>query len=179
MMKAVIDTNVLRVAEKQHDEVSDGCVDSCVRHLLMMHESGIVVIDNEYRILGEYLKNPLLLKSNGIGKKFLKWLLQNQSNSQRVIQVAITETMPDYFLEFPDPALQAVFDPPDRKFVAVAHACPFPERPPIWQAADCKWLDWWSALHDRGVRVEFLCPDDICVFYRKKFPQKQLPTLPE
>ena len=176
-MRAVIDTNVLRVAAKQHDDVSDECVETCVKYLLLMHKDGVVFIDDSYKILGEYLKNPPLLKSNETGKKFLKWLLQNQSNPQRVVQVVITETATDWFTEFPDQALQTSFDPPDRKFVAVAHA--HPEKPPVWQAADCKWLDWWPALQAKGVRVEFLCPEDACGFYRNKFPRKPLPALPD
>ena len=177
MIRAVIDTNVLRVAAKQHDDVSDECVETCVKYLLMMHNDGVVFIDDAYKILGEYLKSPPLLKSNETGKKFLKWLLQNQSNPERVVQVAITETAIEWFAEFPDQALQARFDPPDRKFVAVAHA--HPAKPPVWQAADCKWLDWWPALLAKGVRVEFLCPEDACGFYRNKFPGKPLPALPD
>lgn len=176
MIRAVIDTNVLRVAARQHKDVSDECVDTCVKQLLMMHKDGVVFIDDDYKILGEYLKNPPLLKSNQAGGKFLKWLLQNQFNTLRVAQVAITETSTDFFSEFPDQALQKRFDPPDRKFVAVASA--HPEKPPIWQASDCKWLDWWPFLHAKGIRVEFLCPDDACRFYGNKFPGKKMLTLP-
>lgn len=176
MMRAVIDTNVLRVAAMQHKDVSDECVEICVEQLLSMQSDGVVFIDDDYKILGEYLKSPPLMKSNETGGKFLKWLLQNQANSLRVVQVAITETAGDCFAEFPDHVLQATFDPPDRKFVAVANA--HPDKPPIWQAADCKWLAWWPALLAKDVRVEFLCPDDACGFYRHKFPKKSLPALP-
>lgn len=176
-MKAVIDTNVLRVAAGQHDDISHDCVTECVEHLLAMQQSGVVVIDDGYRILGEYLKNPSLMKTNEVGGQFLKWLLQNQGNQIRVECVPITETASNCFAEFPDPALEPQFDPPDRKFAAVAHA--HPERPPVWQAADCKWLDWWPALQAKGVEVEFLCPADACRFYRKKFPGKPNPVLPK
>lgn len=175
-MKAVIDTNVLRVAARQHADVSDECVTKCIQQLSMMQKDGVVVIDDDYKILGEYLKSPPLMKSNEVGGKFLKWLLQNQCNILHVAQVSITETGPDYFSEFPDPTLQPTFDPADRKFVAVANA--HPDKPPVWQAADCKWLDWWPALQATGVRVEFLCPDDVCGFYRNKFAGKPLPALP-
>jgi hypothetical protein len=70
-----------------------------------------------------------------------------------------------------------MFDAPDRKFAALAHA--HPDKPAIWQAADCKWLDWWRALRAKGVEVEFLCPADVCSFYSKKFPEKQAPELPD
>lgn len=59
------------------------------------------------------------------------------------------------------------FDAPDRKFVAVSAA--HPDRPPIAQAADSKWLDWAPALQRHGIQVEFLCLVDIQRFHDKKF----------
>lgn len=175
-MKAVIDTNVLRVAGGQHADVSPECVAECVRRLLAMKQSGVTVIDDGYRILGEYLRSPSLMKTNEVGGQFLKWLLQNQGNSVRVEQVLLTEKAEDCFSEFPDPTLEPKFDAPDRKFVAVSHA--HPEKPTVWQAADCKWLDWWPTLSSRGVQVEFLCPTDACRFYARKFPGLPVPALP-
>lgn len=175
-MRAVIDTNVLRIAEGQHHEVSSACFETCVRHLRDMQKFGITVIDDDYRILGEYLRSPSLTKSNQAGGKFLKWLLQNQNNQARVEQVPLTETAEHCFIEFPDPVLELVFDPPDRKFAAVSHA--HPVKPPVWQAADSKWLDWWPALLSKGVVVEFLCPEDACNFYRNTYPKKPAPVLP-
>lgn len=175
-MKAVIDTNVLLVANSQHPDVYPDCIIECVRRLQAMQKSGVVVIDDGFRILGEYLHKTNLKPPKGAGDVFLKWLLR-QSASSRVEQVALTEVEADRFAEFPDPALEPLFDAPDRKFAAVAHA--HPDQPPIWQAADCKWLDWWPTLQTKGVQVEFLCPTDASAFYRKKFPAKRRPTFPE
>lgn len=177
MMKAVIDTNVLLVANGQHDEVSTDCVIECVRRLQAMEKSGVTVIDDGYRILTEYQHKTSLNPPKGVGDVFLKFLLRNTGNPTRVEQVSLTELAQNEFAEFPDPALQPVFDASDRMFVAVAHA--HPDKPPVWQAADSKWLDWWPALQAQGVTVEFLCPDDACGFYRQKFPHKPLPVLPD
>ena len=177
MSKAVIDTNVLLVANGQHQDVSDDCIAECVRRLQGMQASGVVVIDDAYRVLGEYQHKTSLNPPKGVGDVFLKWLLRNVGNSARVELVRLTETAQDCFAEFPDPALEPLFDAPDRKFAAVAHA--HPDKPPIWQAADCKWLDWWPALQLKGADVEFLCPEDACGFYRNKFPGKPQPALPE
>lgn len=174
-MKAVIDTNVLLVANGQHADVSPDCVAECVRRLQDMQISGVAVVDDGYRILGEYLHKTQLSPPKGVGDVFLKWLLR-QSGTLRVEQVSLTESPANCFAEFPDPALEPLFDAPDRKFAAVAHA--HPEKPPIWQAADCKWLDWWPALKAKGVFVEFLCPSDACAFYHRKFPAKPVPELP-
>lgn len=174
-MKAVIDTNVLLVANNQHDDVSEDCVAECVNRLQAMQQRGIVVIDDGFRILGEYQNKTSLNPPKGVGDVFLKWLLR-QSGSAQVEQITLNETDENCFAEFPDPALEPQFDAPDRKFAAVAHA--HPEKPPIWQAADCKWLDWWPALRVKGVEVDFLCPKDACAFYGKKFPEKHAPELP-
>lgn len=176
MTRVVIDTNVLLVANRQHADVSPDCVAECVRRLQTIQQSGIAVIDDDYRILGEYQRKTSLNPPKGVGDVFLKWLLRQAGNPMRVEQVPLTETAENCFAEFPVPRLEASFDAPDRKFAAVAHA--HPGKPPIWQAADCKWLDWWSALQANGIRVEFMCPVDACGFYQKKFPNKPVPELP-
>lgn len=176
-MRAVIDTNVLLVANQQHADVSADCVAACVVRLQAIQRSGVVVIDDDHRVLDEYLHKTTLNPPKGVGDVFLKWLLREAGNAARVEQVALTERAPDCFAEFPDAALESHFDPSDRKFAAVAHAHPL--KPPVWQAADSKWLAWWPALQAKGVTVEFLCPDDVCAFYRKKFPGEPVPALPE
>lgn len=175
-MKAVIDTNVLLVANGRHSNASPDCMTECVQRLQVMQSSGVVVIDDGFRILSEYQNKTQPHSPKGVGDVFLKWLLRNQANPMRVEQVSLTEREQDCFDEFPDSELEPRFDPPDRMFAAVAHA--HPDKPPIWEAVDCKWLDWWPALRARGVKVEFLCPDDVCQFYRKKFGQP-VPALPD
>lgn len=175
-MRAVIDTNVLLVANEQHKDVSSECVAACVRRLVEMQTSGITVIDDAFLILREYQNKTHIKPPKGVGDVFLKWLLRNLSNLQRVEQVAITELGENSFAEFPDAELQPKFDAPDRKFAAVANA--HPGKPVILQAADSKWLDWWPELQAKGVEVDFLCPEDACRFYEKKFPKQAVPVLP-
>lgn len=176
MTAVVIDTNVLLVANGAHDDVSAACRKTCVERLLAHRKSGVTVIDDGFRILGEYLHKTSPARPRGVGDAFLKWLLQNRRNPIRVREVALIETDADSFAEFPGADLQARFDPADRKFAAVAHA--HPGGAAVWQAADCKWLDWWPALGAAGIRVEFLCPDDACRFYAAKFPDRPVPAVP-
>ena len=176
MMRAVIDTNVLLVANEQHAEASLDCVAVCVRLLQSMQANGITVIDDSFLILKEYQNKTQLQPPKGVGDIFLKWLLRNAGKTLHVEQVSVSETAENTFAEFPDAELQLLFDAPDRKFVAVANA--HSQKPPILQAVDCKWLDWWQALQANGVRVDFLCPEDACRFYRKKFPSKDIPAIP-
>ena len=158
-------------------DVSPECVTTCVQRLLAMKNNGVVVIDDNYKILREYQNKTHPNEPKGTGDVFLKWLLQNTAKVDRVEQVSVTETANDTYAEFPDPILQSEFDAPDRKFAAVANA--HPDKPPVWQAADCKWLDWWQTLKIQGITVEFLCPEDACRFYLNKFPGKPVPALPD
>ena len=176
MSPVVIDTNVLLIANGSHQDVSPSCRAECITRLLAHQKSGVVVIDDAFRILKEYQHKTKPNQPKWVGDAFLKWLLQNAANGKRVHRVAITETASDEFAEFPDPALQPQFDAPDRKFAAVANA--HPDKPPVWQGADCKWLNWWPQLDAQGVKVEFLCPADVSRFYAAKFPAHSVPDFP-
>lgn len=172
----VIDTNVLLIANGSHAGSTQKCREICVESLLQRQRAGVVVIDEAYRILEEYSHKTRPNQPKGVGDAFLKWLLQNQANGMRVHRVTIHQTSADRFAEFPDDALQNRFDPPDRKFVAVANA--HPDKPVVWQAGDSKWLGWWQELKKLGVQVEFLCPDDLRKVYARKFQDRTLPPLP-
>jgi hypothetical protein len=175
-MDLVIDTNVILVANSLHDDVSDECISRCVNRLREIMSSGRVVIDDRHLVISEYM-NKLNVKSGKLpGDVFVKWLLRNLRNENYVVQVTINETGESLFAEFANKQLERRFDPPDRKFVAVAMA--HRDRSEILQAADCKWLDWWRDLEDDGVVVHFMCPDDVCRFYTKKFPKNPAPQLP-
>ncbi len=177
MDAVVIDTNVLLIANGNHAGATQQCRDACAQRLLQRQRAGVVVIDDAYRILEEYSHKTRPNQPKGVGDAFLKWLLQNQANGKRVHRVTIHQTRVDRFTEFPDDALQDRFDPPDRKFVAVANA--HPDKPAVWQAGDSKWLAWWQDLKRLGVQVEFLCPDDLREVYARKFPGRPLPPLPK
>jgi len=170
MPAAVIDTNVLLVANGSHAGASPGCREECVKRLLAQQQEGVTVIDDGYRILQEYQHKTHPNQPKGVGDAFLKWLLQNQGNTARVHRVTITEVVQDMYAEFPDAVLQPQFDASDRKFAAVANA--HPSKPPIWQAADSKWLGWEPALKKQGIQVDFLCPEEVQKVYRKKFPKR-------
>jgi len=72
MIMAVIDTNVLLVANGQHDEASPECVSECVRRLQSMQTNGIAVIDDGFRVLGEYQNKTQIAPPKGVGDVFLK-----------------------------------------------------------------------------------------------------------
>jgi len=143
-MRAVVDTNVVLVANAAHAGASPGCVLACIERLQALMQRGCVVIDDGFRILDEYQRKTAPMRNKGPGDVFVRWVLQNRSNVQRVEAVTLVEAASDRFEGFPDAQLQAEVDVPDRKFIAVAAA--HADCPPIWQATDCKWLDWWQRL---------------------------------
>ena len=53
MLKAVIDTNVLLVANQQHADISIECVANCIERLQAIQSDGVVVIDDSFIILNE------------------------------------------------------------------------------------------------------------------------------
>ena len=166
MSCTVVDTNVVLVANGQHDGVSKECVATCARRLQTIMQEGKLALDDRYHILSEYLKKTTPKKGSRPGDMFVKWAVNSKANATKIDRVALLEHSERGFESFPDhPELRA-FDPPDRVFVAVA--CAHGASPPILQAADSKWLGWDAALKARGVTVDFLCQADIKKFRTNK-----------
>ncbi|WP_374278162.1 hypothetical protein [Azonexus sp.] len=167
MSKMVVDTNVVLVANGQHADVSPECVSACAIALQAVMRTGILVIDDAFQILLEYQNKTQPKKGNRPGDAFVKWALNNRSNTASITQVPLKKHEQRGFESFPDDIELANFDAPDRKFVAVSAADA--NHPPIAQAADSKWLDWAPALGRHGIQVEFLCSADIQRFHENKF----------
>jgi hypothetical protein len=166
----IVDTNVILVANHEHAEVSQVCAVACAKQLQEIMTSGRLAIDSGYRILKEYQNKTKPQEGKRPGNAFVKWVLRNNANPSRCDLVALVDHPERGFESFPDDARLANFDPPDRKFVAVAAA--HPTKPTISQAADSKWLGWASALKDHGITINFLCPGDIQHFDDKKKGRK-------
>lgn len=167
MSVVVVDTNVVLVANRQHQSVSEHCVAECALRLQAIMKDGRVALDDCFRILLEYQNKTRPKTGNRPGDAFVKWVLQNNANPNRVDQVQLREHPDRGFDSFPDDTDLENFDLPDRKFVAVAGA--HPGKPSILQAVDSKWLDWAEALKRCGITVEFICQSDIARFHSRKF----------
>ncbi len=163
----VVDTNV-GIAANGHADAGPGCVLACVQSLRQVMESGHLVLDDAWRIIGEYKHKLSPAGQPGLGDAFLRWVLTNHANPQRCTRVTITPKAEDDldFEEFPEHAGLEAFDRSDRKFVAVSAA--HGKKPPILQATDSKWWGWKDALEECGIRVHFLCPEEIEKKYHEK-----------
>ena len=164
MDKIIVDTNVAVVTNQRDTHAAPACVSACVRQLqMLMNNTLVLVIDQQWLILKEYMRELHSSGQPGVGDAFLKWVLSNQANPTRCEQVPITlkpfhEDETD-FEEFPDDPRLAHFDRADRKFVAVARA--HPENPPIANATDTDWRDYATVLAEHGVIINFLCPAEM------------------
>ncbi|MBD1895773.1 hypothetical protein [Coleofasciculus sp. FACHB-129] len=156
-MHVIVDTNVPIVANGHSNQASPHCVIICVEKLREIQQQHILVLDKDWLIIKEYMKNLSSKGQPGVGDAFLKWILTNQLNSNRCQLVQITPTNNGSFQEFPQDAALSGFDLSDRKFVVVALA--HPDKPPILNAVDSDWRNFEAALASCGVRVEFLCPE--------------------
>jgi hypothetical protein len=170
MNAIVIDTNILLVADGQANHMSASCRVECVNRLENAVKTERVVLDYQRIILEEYghKLNPSK-RPPSPGAAFLHWLLVNQCNPQHTAMVNLTplDTANTRFAEFPpDAILEAAFDPSDRKFVSAA--CAHPEKPPILESSDSKWLGWEADLAKHGVRLEVLCRCELEEIRRRK-----------
>jgi len=162
-MRLIVDTNVPVVANGASisPQAAPGCVRACVSRLRDIQLHHVLILDDGWHILKEYMRELASSGQPGVGDAFLKWVLTNRANPQRCEIVHITPRNggrdPVTFVEFPEDDALAGFHRKDRKFVAasVSH----PERPPILNAVDTDWWNYRMALERHGVRVEFLCPE--------------------
>ena len=163
----VVDTNVLLVANGQHPDVSLACVMTCREWLTRLMAEGRVALDDAYAIVNEYQHKTHASDGQGVGDAFVRWVLHHHDAAARCDLIHLDPHVQRGFLSFPVDVDLNHFDDSDRKFVAVAHA--HPERPPILQAADSKWLDWAPHLGEHGVQIRFLCCKDVQEFHVHKF----------
>ena len=160
MISAVVDTNVLVAANRLDVERPDRCAAVCRETLSELLRVGRVCVDDQLRILREYMPYTSFSGQPGVGDAFFKWVFENQGDENHCERVAIVprdESRND-FMEFPDDPDLATFDPSDRKFVAVAVASK--HNPIIFNATDSGWWIHHEALK-RYVNVVLLCPDEL------------------
>jgi hypothetical protein len=156
-LPCLVDTNV-GIAANFESDASDECALICIQTLRAITKRGHLVLDDIGLIFDEYRKNMSMSGQPGVGDAFMRWVRDNQYNTDCCTRVCITP-MDDSFNEFPTEEALQDFDRSDRKFVAVAAA--HGGNPPILEACD---TDFWiarEALSAAGIQIEFLCPIDI------------------
>lgn len=156
--EVVLDTNVIKVSNRETPQASQDCMDKCDETLIRIRESQRLLVDDLWLILDEYTGRPRNLSGGpGLGDAFVKWIWDNKHCEQRCRMVKVTPNDERGFAEFPDDESLSAFDWDDRKFVAVAIASG--SAPKILNASDTDWRDHRQALELHGVAIEFICPE--------------------
>ena len=163
-MRRIIDTNVMKVANKDAPQVINDpkCILSCVNQLETIKNIGKIILDDSWHILSEYLDN-LNPGQPGDGNLFFKWVLNNKENPLRCEMFTITPMDSDgNFLEFPTDEELHDFDLADRKFVALSVT----SNASVSTAVDPGWWEYRAALLRNDVNVEFLCQHYVEKYHR-------------
>ena len=168
-----MDTNVA-ITANGNNHMSTECAVVCKHALNQLMQSGRLVIDDQWKILGEYMNKLHSQGQPGLGDAFLKWVLTHQTNAKKVEMISVTSQKDvsgnASYKEFPNDIGLVDFDPSDRVFIAVAAS--HLDRPPILQAADSKWLGKWNtALLNAGINVDYLCEQELQKIFDRKFPK--------
>lgn len=157
-MRYLIDTNVPLAANGASD-AQPQCMLAAVQRLRQLQQQEILILDDTFLILKEYQNKLSPSGQPGVGDAFLLWAWRNHTNPQRCELITLEPDVDKDFTAFPDDPELASFDPSDRKFVAAALT--HPERPVIVNATDTDWHKDLAALERNGVRVEFICPEEM------------------
>lgn len=164
MNNYILDTNVLIVANGDAPQMCDDDVSICEKFVVSLYNNSLIYVDSEYLIFDEYFKNLKRSGQPGVGDAFAKWLYDNQYNENVCKMVAINPLNNEgtLFSEFALEGDLINFDPSDRKFVAVAIAS-F-NIPEICNASDSDWWDFKQPLNDLGVKIKFICPNQLNIW---------------
>ena len=80
-MHVIVDTNVPAVANGKSAQAAPQCVIACVDKLREVQQQHILVLDDQWLIVKEYMANLSSRGEPGVGDAFLKWVLTNQMNT--------------------------------------------------------------------------------------------------
>ena len=156
MTDAIVDTNVMIVANRQNGDVASNCIDSCVEFLILLKKSGTIIVDCGDQIRSEYAQAISQGRPYQLGAQFLIHFYQNQYNEKHVKRVEIPIDNLGNYVDFPKDKDLESFDLSDRKFAALSRKTGVP----VTNAVDSDWVDFYVPLKESGIDVNFLCGCD-------------------
>ena len=161
MKYAVVDTNVLVVANGRAPQVDEQCRVGAEKALQDIRARRSLVLDDAWRILGEYRRNVRETDQPLVGHRFFVWTTRSSQT------VTITCHPVRGFVEFPsDPRLEH-FDRDDRKFVAATIVSGVGETDLV-NAVDSDYSQHGVALSEAGVVVRELCVEHLPTSARRR-----------
>lgn len=168
----IIDTNVICEAGKTNYETYDAlavrCAEKCTDFIFKFINSPAsrLALDTNWEIVKEYQRNISGSGQPTLADSFMRWLYTYLAKIPMEDLVNIQKQNEDSYGMFPADDRLASFDPPDRKFVALANA--HPSHPPIVQGTDCKWWGFKDIFKEYGIEIHFLCEDYIKEAFQRK-----------
>lgn len=164
----VIDANVMLLAGTKLSEIPREqlqCWKKCIDFLHSICKwEDVIVVDSGWEILKEYRNAKSIHGYPNNSDNFYRYVLRNQQRN--LFFVKLVKTGEYSFASYPEAEKLRVFDPPDRKYIAVAYNCE--KHPPIVEAADSKWWGIREELRLEGIQVIFVDEDYIRKTYHKK-----------
>lgn len=146
-----VDTNVLVAANGRDTHADLECQLASVEILVAIQSDKSLLLDRGGEVLAEYLKYSNFHGQPGVGDEFFRWAFQNQGV---LVAIELHEHEERIWVEFPDLAELQDFDPPDRKFVALALSHP---NSSVVNALDSDYVEAHTALVAAGVDVIEIC----------------------
>lgn len=170
MNKYIIDANVILLAGTSVKDVPREqliCAKKCLEFVkkFMEHPEASLVLDAEGRILREYRRAYTLSNSPNMATVFSIWVHQHMPKNAEDF-VSLKEIREHEFENYPESEKLKKFDPPDRKYIALAYN--HKERPPIVEASDSKWWGIREDLENNGIKILFI--DE--AYIKEKYMQK-------
>lgn len=181
MNAAVIDTNVILTAKGMSEQACDECVTVCQERLDQIIEGPEkVVIDDDWIILREYinyLEDDDSTTDPRNGGSFLEWFIRNYENPEECVQVPITPSEDGTGFE-ELPGAFSGFDSDDKKFIAVAvvYEQAYQQQATLLQSVDSQWYGSRNLFIENGLRVKFICEENIRDLYERREERRQSRT---
>ena len=170
MNKYIIDANVVLLSGTAVRNIPQDqllCAKRCndfIKKFMENPESSLV-LDAEGRILKEYRGAYTLGGEPNMATIFSEWVHQHMPKNAEDF-ISLREIEKDQFENYPDSEKLKAFDPPDRKYIALAYY--HKEKPPIVEASDSKWWGIKEELKQAGIEVYFIDEN----YIKEKYLQK-------
>ena len=170
MNKYIIDANVILLAGTSVKDIPRDqlvCAKKCLDFIkrFMENPKASLVLDAEGRILREYRGAYMLGSSPNMATIFSIWVHQHMPKNAEDF-VSLKEIKEHEFVNYPESEKLKTFDPPDRKYIALAYS--HKERLPIVEASDSKWWGIKEDLQKNGIEILFIDED----YIKDKYMQK-------
>lgn len=160
----MVDTNVPIVANGRPDPnngnpPSHDCRIAAVQFLQKILKNGTLVVDLAGEIQSEYRNHLNASGQPGVGDRFYQQVI---NCAPRITERVDLLKRPDgEFVELPQALIDENFDKSDRKFAALANFT----GAAVVNATDSDWVHHRTTLKSCGIRVKFLCGNNIKTWF--------------